>query len=71
MSTTGKHISTLALCPRYLREEAPSVYCRGPAPQSVVRITFARRDDARHYKRSHCKRDYTTCPIYRALEENT
>lgn len=66
------HISPKALCPYYLHQERPVIYCKGVCRDSVIHLAFANGSRYREYQCEYCERSYERCHIFKMLDaENT
>lgn len=65
-----EYISKSVLCPFYKRESAQEIKCEGFGEGMTNHTAFAEKAHKREYRAQVCSKDYESCRLYKALEEN-
>ena len=62
-----RYVSVNAICPFYRSEEKQKVYCEGVKKGSSIHLAFGDAKYLKIYMDEHCRSDYETCIIAKAL----
>lgn len=64
-----KRVSKKAICPFYIGETTPTVYCQGVKKGNYIHVAFDRCDLAKKHKHEYCYLHYHECEVFNMLFE--
>lgn len=63
------YTSNKVICPFYKHENRFVIFCQGVDEESVLHLAFPRPSSCFDFKQRYCRKEYSTCPIAKMLND--